>query len=176
MTFNPILSGIVYEEQQNNSKPFWNPAIRMNLHLQYLNINLDEVTLCIYYQLWHPACYSCYTPGIKSLMRNKRTGSYYDKRNMSVVICDTDTPYRFTKSWLIWTLCSVASLLAATIYHGNLDWNHKLWNIGSADRYILHTGDFVTYKLKIHSGKIEIIVNFVFNRSSLSITRFWSRY
>jgi hypothetical protein len=72
MTFNPILSGIVYEEQQNNSKPFWNPAIRMNLHLQYLNINLDEVTLCTYYQLWHPACYSCYTPGIKSLMRKGR--------------------------------------------------------------------------------------------------------
>ena len=36
------------------------------------------------------------------------------------------------------TLGSVASLLAATIYHGNPDMNHKLWNIVSTERYILH--------------------------------------
>jgi hypothetical protein len=32
------------------------------------------------------------------------------------------------------TLGSVASLLAATLYQGNPDRNHKLWNIVSSDR------------------------------------------
>jgi hypothetical protein len=36
------------------------------------------------------------------------------------------------------TLGSVASLLAATLYQGNPDRNHKLWNIVSSERYIPH--------------------------------------
>jgi hypothetical protein len=36
------------------------------------------------------------------------------------------------------TLGSVASLLAATLYQGSLDRNHKLWNIVSTERYILN--------------------------------------
>ena len=36
------------------------------------------------------------------------------------------------------TLGSVASLLAATLYQGNLDRNHKLWNIVSAQSIFLH--------------------------------------
>ena len=36
------------------------------------------------------------------------------------------------------TLGSVASLLAATLYQRNPDGNHKLWNIVSSERYILH--------------------------------------
>ena len=32
----------------------------------------------------------------------------------------------------------VASLLAATLYQGNPDRKHKLWNIASTNRYILH--------------------------------------
>jgi hypothetical protein len=36
------------------------------------------------------------------------------------------------------TLASVASLLAATLSQGNSDVNHKLWNIVSTERYILH--------------------------------------
>jgi len=36
------------------------------------------------------------------------------------------------------TLGSVASLSAATLYQGNPDKNHKLWNIVSTERYILH--------------------------------------
>ena len=36
------------------------------------------------------------------------------------------------------TLGSVASLLAAAFYQGNPDRNHKLWNIVSSERYILH--------------------------------------
>ena len=36
------------------------------------------------------------------------------------------------------TLGTVASLLAATLYQGNPDGYHKLWNIASTERYILH--------------------------------------
>jgi hypothetical protein len=36
------------------------------------------------------------------------------------------------------TLGSIASLLAATFYQGNPDRNHKLWNIVSTERNILH--------------------------------------
>ena len=35
-------------------------------------------------------------------------------------------------------LDSVASLLAATLYQGNPNSNHKLYNIVSTERYILH--------------------------------------
>jgi hypothetical protein len=35
-------------------------------------------------------------------------------------------------------LGSVASLLSATLYQGNPDRNHKLWNIVSNEREILH--------------------------------------
>ena len=34
------------------------------------------------------------------------------------------------------TLGSVASLLAATLYQGNHDRNHSLWNLGSTEIYI----------------------------------------
>jgi hypothetical protein len=42
--------------------------------------------------------------------------------------------FNFTKRnpWFI------ASLLAAILYQGNPDRNHKLWNIVSSERYILH--------------------------------------
>jgi hypothetical protein len=36
------------------------------------------------------------------------------------------------------TLGSVASLLAAALYQGNPDRNHKLWNIVSSEKYIFH--------------------------------------
>jgi hypothetical protein len=36
------------------------------------------------------------------------------------------------------TLGFVASLLAATLYHGNSDRNHRFWNIVSSERDILH--------------------------------------
>jgi hypothetical protein len=41
-------------------------------------------------------------------------------------------------SYPLGTLGSLASLLAATIYQGNHDRTHKLWNIVSTERYILH--------------------------------------
>jgi len=43
-------------------------------------------------------------------------------------------------------LGSVSSLLAATLYQGNPDRNHKLWNIVSSERYILH----------MHNVRIEL--------------------
>jgi hypothetical protein len=47
------------------------------------------------------------------------------------------------------TLGSVTSLLAATLHQGNPDRNHKLWNIVSTERYILHMQvllEFYTYE------------------------------
>jgi hypothetical protein len=35
------------------------------------------------------------------------------------------------------TFGSVASLLAAALYQGNPDRNHKLWNIVSSERYMV---------------------------------------
>ena len=58
------------------------------------------------------------------------------------------------------TLGSVASLLAAILFRGNPDRNHKLWNIVSTERYILHMQvcwNVAIYKWKVHNGKIEII-------------------
>ena len=43
-----------------------------------------------------------------------------------------------TSSYPRGTLGSVTSLLAATLYQGNPDRNHELWNIASTERYILH--------------------------------------
>jgi hypothetical protein len=36
------------------------------------------------------------------------------------------------------TLGSASSLLAATLYQGNAERNHKIWNIISTERYMLH--------------------------------------
>jgi hypothetical protein len=43
------------------------------------------------------------------------------------------------------TLGSVAFLLAATLYQGNPDWIHKLWNIVSFERDILHMQVLLEY-------------------------------
>jgi len=40
---------------------------------------------------------------------------------------------------------SVAFLLAATLYQGHPDRNHKLWTIGSTERYTLHMQALVGY-------------------------------
>jgi hypothetical protein len=66
-----------------------------------------------------------------------------DKRNISVVICDTDIHlYYITVNQVmvacpIGTLGSVASMLAATLYQGNPDTNHKFINArGRSTNYI----------------------------------------
>ena len=51
---------------------------------------------------------------------------------------DRNTFEVMTSTKLRGTLESVASLLAATLYHRNPDTNHKLWNIVSIEIYILH--------------------------------------
>ena len=57
----------------------------------------------------------------------------------------------------------VASLLAAILHHGNLKRRHKLWNIVSTQRDILHMHEQLEYcyiktcKWKVHNGKIEMI-------------------
>jgi hypothetical protein len=51
---------------------------------------------------------------------------------LRVLLGEIDYPEKIT------ALGSVASLLAAALYQGNPDRNHKLWNIVSIERYILH--------------------------------------
>jgi hypothetical protein len=41
-------------------------------------------------------------------------------------------------NWPPETLGSVASLLTAILYHEKYDRNHKLWNIVSSERCVLH--------------------------------------
>ena len=60
-----------------------------------------------------------------------------------------------TSTYPIGSLGSVASLLAATLYQGNRERKHKLWNIVSTERYagaagmLLHmNGNFTMGKLK----------------------------
>jgi hypothetical protein len=72
----------------------------------------------------------------------KEPGNVYDKWNISVVICDR---YSIAVNQVMvastlpkGTIGSLASLLAPTLYQGNPDRNHKLWNIVSSERCILH--------------------------------------
>jgi hypothetical protein len=59
------------------------------------------------------------------------------------------------------TLSSVASLLAATLYQGYPDRNHKLWNIVSSERYILHMQVLLecATELRVPCGKFEVITS-----------------
>jgi hypothetical protein len=50
-----------------------------------------------------------------------------------------------TSTSLRGTFGSVASVLAATLYQRNPGWNHKLWNIGSTERYILYMQVLLEY-------------------------------
>jgi hypothetical protein len=86
----------------------------------------------------------------------KGPGSVYDKWNISVVISSVTQIFHngqpshggdrkifevMTSTLPKGTLGSVASLLAATLYQGHPDRNHKLWNIVSSETYtfcILH--------------------------------------
>jgi hypothetical protein len=69
----------------------------------------------------------------------KGPGFVYDKWNIFVVICgDRDIFEVMTSTLPKGTLGSLASLLAATLYQENPNRNHKLWNIVSSERYVLH--------------------------------------
>ena len=52
--------------------------------------------------------------------------------------CDHKTPEVMTSTHPRGTFASVSSLLAATPYLSNPNRNHKLWNIASTERYVLH--------------------------------------
>jgi hypothetical protein len=79
-------------------------------------------------------------------MNEERTVSVYDKWNIFVTLIfhngqpslGGDRKTFKVMTLTMWTLGSVVSLLAATLYQGNPDSNHKLWNIASTERYILH--------------------------------------
>ena len=103
-------------------------------------------------------------------------GSVDDKWNISVdrysitvnqVMVAT---VKLSKWRLTSNLGSVASLLAATIYQGNPDRNHKLWNIVSTEIYTPYAGAVATYKWKVHNPKIEIISFVVMFRSEPHLT------
>ena len=58
------------------------------------------------------------------------------------------------------TLGSVATLLAGTLYQGNADRTHQLWNITLTERYYSICGccwTVAAYKWKVLNAKIEII-------------------
>ena len=98
-------------------------------------------------KMWHLLCYTCYKPSDKTWMR-KEPDCYYDKRNISTLICDTNFPVtlnqvmvatvKLLKWWLHNNHWLIASLLTATLYQGHPDRNDKLWNIETTERYILH--------------------------------------
>ena len=70
-----------------------------------------------------------------------------------------------TSTYAIEILGSVGSLLAATLYQENTGRNHRLWDIVSTERYILHIfcWNVATYKCEVRNGKI-VIISFVLNR------------
>ena len=72
---------------------------------------------------------------------------------------DRKTFEMMTSTKALETLGSVASLLAATLYQGNRNSNHKLWNIVSTERYIysicMRHCNVAVYKWIVHNGKIK---------------------
>jgi hypothetical protein len=103
----------------------------------------------------------------------KGPGSAYDKWNIAVVFVthifhngqpshggDCKTFEVMTSTYPRVNLGSVAALLAATLYQGNSDRNHKLWNIYQMrDIYSICRccWNVATHKRKLQNGKIEII-------------------
>jgi hypothetical protein len=73
----------------------------------------------------------------------------------------------------LWPLCfqtlgSIASLLAQTLYQGNPDMYHRLWNILSTERYILHMQVLLECCLTNEEGYVPLVVT-----TSLSFPHSW---
>jgi hypothetical protein len=85
---------------------------------------------------------------------------------------DRKTLEMMTSTYAVGILGWVGSLLAATLYRGNTERNHKLWNIVSTERHILHIfcWNVATYKCEVRNGEI-VIISFVLNLPSLSMSR-----
>ena len=79
-------------------------------------------------------------------MNEKGPDCEYDKRNISVFICDTYTPHMLTNSW--WRHLNVRSddfnlttrnpcfssfLVSSNLYEENHDRNHDFWRIGTTN-------------------------------------------
>jgi hypothetical protein len=60
------------------------------------------------------------------------------KKNQKKLARSFNFPFRYIDDVLSLNNGSIASLLAATLYQANTDRNHKLWNIVSSERDILH--------------------------------------
>jgi hypothetical protein len=75
------------------------------------------------------------------------------------------------------TLGSVVSLLAATLYQGNPDRNHKLWNIVSSERDIsYHLRDSYSGLLKKNEKKLARSFNFTFRYIDDVLSLNYSRF
>jgi hypothetical protein len=101
----------------------------------------------------------------------KEPGRVYDKWNISVFFVtqifhsgqpthggDRNVFEVLTSTLPRGTLGSVGSLLVVTLYHGNPDRNHKVWNIVSTEIYILHMQVLLEYcyiKMEFTIGKFK---------------------
>ena len=95
----------------------------------------------------NPSCYICHKPGDNLWMR-KGPDCDYDKRNMSVVICDkilsSGQPGQDGDRNTFEVMASTRNpwfnrfFVSSNPLLGNRDRNHKDWNIGSIEWYLLH--------------------------------------
>ena len=77
-------------------------------------------------------------------------------------------------TWPRGTLGSIAHLLATTLYQGNPERNHKLWNIVSTEKYILHmqvllAGMMLQINGKFTMGKLACDVHIQWNHPNVKI-------
>ena len=105
----------------------------------------------------------------------KGPGSVYDKWDIYMVIYDTDIPHHGGDLNL--ANSSVASLLAATLYQGTPDRNHKLWNIVSTEIYIYtpYTGA-AGMLLHINGNSLCKNLNHLIKRSKREIFQLFSSF
>jgi len=98
--------------------------------------------------------------------KRQRRDCEKDKRHISMVICGTDIPWQLTKSWCRlskwwFQIGSVAALLAATLYQGNSNKNHKPTNIIPAEKYILYymyaCGGKSSTLLPLHQSRFDTL-------------------
>jgi hypothetical protein len=88
---------------------------------------------------WHAPCYK---------FEREKWDCYFEKRSISMVICDTAIPYRLTISLWRWQpfwgprfscfhVSSIPLLMKSCYDSQELDRIHKLWKITSTERYII---------------------------------------
>ena len=88
---------------------------------------------------------------VTQIFHNGQTSHGDDRKTFEVM----------TSTWPIRTLGSVASLLAATLYQGNPDRIHMLWNIVSTEIYTPYEGAagmLLHINEKFTIGKLKLLV------------------